>query len=159
MTMTSTSERRLKEKKIGEIINPRLIQAPPTTSVERAVQIMRDNKSAYIVVSDKKRVVGMFTESDLTQKILNKPVDWTRPISDFMSEDPVVLRQDDTVGRAVDLMAEQDFYHIPLVNEKQQLVNVLSVRTLVRFLAEFYPGEVYNLPPNPHQIAEQREGG
>jgi CBS domain-containing protein len=47
--MSSTSERRLKEKKIGEIINPRLIQAPPTTSIERAVEIMRENNSAYIV--------------------------------------------------------------------------------------------------------------
>jgi CBS domain-containing protein len=70
-----------------------------------------------------------------------------------------VLRQDDTVGRAVDMMAENDFYHIPLVNEKQELVNVLSVRTLVRWLAEFYPGEVYNLPPNPHQVAPTQEGG
>lgn len=157
--MTSTSERQLKDKKIGEIINPRLIQAPPTTTIERAVEIMRENKSAYLVISEKKRVVGMFTESDLAQKIINKGVEWNRTLSDFMSDDPLVLREDDTVGRAVDLMAEHDFYHIPLVNEKQQLVNVLSVRTLVRFLAEFYPGEVYNIPPNPHQIASQAEGG
>jgi CBS domain-containing protein len=157
--MTSTSERRLKEKKIGEIINPRLIQATPAISVERAVEIMRENNSAYIVIADKKRVVGMFTESDLSQKILNKDVDWARPVSEFMSLDPVVLRQDDTVGHAIDLMAEYDCYHIPLVNEKQELVNVLSVRTLVRFLAEFYPAEVYNIPPNPHQIASRAEGG
>ena len=101
----------------------------------------------------------MFTESDVAQKIVNKNVDWNRPIREFMSDEPVVLRPDDTVGRAVDFMAENDFYHIPLVNEKQELVNVLSVRTLVRFLAEFYPGEVYNIPPNPHQIASQAEGG
>jgi CBS domain-containing protein len=157
--MANASERRLKEKKIGEIINPRLIQAPPTTSVERAVQVMRDNKSAYIVVSDKKRVVGMFTESDVTRKILGKNIDEKRPVRDFMTPDPVVLRQDDPVGRAVDLMAENDFYHIPLVNEKQELINVLSVRTLIRFLAEFYPGEVYNIPPNPHQVAPTAEGG
>lgn len=157
--MSPSSERRLKDKKIGEIINPRLIQAPPNTSIERAVEMMRENKSAYLVISDKKRVVGMFTESDVAQKIINKNVDWSLPIRDFMSENPVVLRPDDTVGRAVDCMAEYDFYHIPLVNEKQELVNVLSVRTLVRFLAEFYPGEVYNIPPNPHQIASQREGG
>lgn len=157
--MSSPSERRLKDKKIGEIVNPRLIQAPPSTTIERAVEMMRENKSAYIVVSEKKRVVGMFTESDLAQKIINKKVDWNRPIREFMSDEPVVLRPDDTVGRAVDFMAENDFYHIPLVNEKQELVNVLSVRTLVRFLAEFYPGEVYNIPPNPHQIASQAEGG
>jgi CBS domain-containing protein len=55
-------------------------------------------------------------------------------------------------------MAERGFYHIPLVLNKQ-LTGILSVRTLIRFLAEFYPAEVYNLPPNPHQIMATPEGG
>jgi CBS domain-containing protein len=76
-----------------------------------------------------------------------------------MSANPLVLQPTDTVGRAVDLMAENDIYHVPLVNEHQELVNVLSVRTLIRFLAEFYPGEVYNIPPNPHQVHHTAEGG
>ncbi len=157
--MPAKPERRLKEKKIGEIINPRLIQAPPDISIKQAVEMMRENRSAYILVAEARRVVGVFTESDVVRKILGRDVDWSRPIRDFMTTDPLVLRQDDTVGRAVDMMAENDFYHIPLVNEKQELVNVLSVRTLVRWLAEFYPGEVYNLPPNPHQVAPTQEGG
>jgi CBS domain-containing protein len=155
--MASPAAQRLKDKRIGEVVNPRLIQSSPDISVQRAVELMRENKSAYIVVADNRRVVGMFTESDVTRKILGKNVDEKRPVRDFMTKDPIVLRQDDTVGRAVDLMAENDFYHIPLVNEKQELINVLSVRTLVRFLAEFYPGEVYNIPPNPHQVAPTAE--
>jgi len=157
--MASPAAQRLKDKRIGEVVNPRLIQSSPDISVQRAVELMRENKSAYIVVADNRRVVGMFTESDVTRKIIGKNVDEKRPVRDFMTKDPIVLRQDDTVGRAVDLMAENDFYHIPLVNEKQELINVLSVRTLVRFLAEFYPGEVYNIPPNPHQVAPTAEGG
>jgi CBS domain-containing protein len=157
--MPTPSERRLKDKKIGEIINPRLIQSPPDISVDRAIELMRENKSTYLVVAEAKRVVGIFTESDVARKILNTQVDTRRPVRDFMTANPLVLRQDDPVGRAVDLMADNDVYHIPLVNEKQELVNVLSVRTLVRFLAEFYPGEVYNIPPNPHQVAHTAEGG
>ena len=149
----------LKEKKIGDIINPRLIQAPPDISVKRAVEFMRENLSAYIVVAENKKVVGMFTESDVIWKILEKDVDWKKPIRDFMTKNPVVLTPNDSVGQAIDLMAEHRFYHIPLVNDKKELTGVLSVRTLVRFLAEFYPAEVYNLPPNPHQIMQTPEGG
>lgn len=159
MAPTDPSKRLLKEKRISEVINPRLIQVAPDISVQRAVELMRENKSAYLVVAEGKKVVGMFTESDVAKKILLKSVDWKRPIRDFMSADPVVLRPDDSVGRAVDLMAENDIYHVPLVNEKQELVNVLSVRTLIRFLAEFYPGEVFNIPPNPHQVMPTPEGG
>lgn len=157
--MSAKTDRRLKEKPIGEVVNPRLIQAPADISVQRAVELMRENASSYLVVADGKRVVGMFTESDVTRKLLADKSSWNRPIRDFMSPDPLVLRLDDSVGRAVDLMADNDIYHVPLVNEKQELVNVLSVRTLIRFLAEFYPGEVYNLPPNPHQVHRTAEGG
>jgi CBS domain-containing protein len=151
----------LKEKRISDVINPRLIQAPPDISVTRALDFMRENQSAYIVVAENKKVVGMFTETDVIQKVLEGEGDagWKKPIRDFMTKNPVVLRPDDTVGRAIDLMAEHSFYHIPLVNERQELTGVLSVRTLVRFLAEFYPAEVYNLPPDPHQVMKTAEGG
>ncbi len=157
--MGAPAAQRLKDKRIGEVVNPRLIQAPPDISLKRAIDLMRESKSAYIVVAEGRRVVGMFTESDVARKILGKNIDEKRPVRDFMTPDPIVLRQDDPVGRAVDLMAENDFYHIPLVNEKQELVNVRSVRTLIRFLAEFDPGEIYNIPPNPHQVAPTAEGG
>lgn len=155
----SPTDKLLKEKRISEVVNPRLIQAPSATTVADAVRLMRENQSAYIVVADGKRVVGMFTESDLTQKILGQDADWKRPIRDFMTTKPMVLRPDDAVGKAIDLMAEFSFYHIPLVDEKQELTGVLSVRTLIRFLAEFYPGEVYNLPPDVHQVMHTAEGG
>ncbi len=152
-------DRLLKEKKISDIVNPRLIQAPPDISVKRAIEFMRENQSAYIVVADNKKVVGIFTETDVMQKVLERKIDWRKPIRQFMTKNPSVLRPGDTVGRAIDLMAENNFYHIPLVNEKNELVGVLSVRTLIRFLAEFYPAEVYNLPPNLHQIMLTPEGG
>lgn len=152
-------DRLLKEKKISDIVNPRLIQAPPDISVKRAVEFMRENQSAYIVVAENKKVVGILTETDVIQKILEKKIDWRKPIKLFMTKAPSVLRPGDTVGQAIDLMAEHNFYHIPLVNDKKELVGVLSVRTLIRFLAEFYPAEVYNLPPNLHQVMMTPEGG
>lgn len=154
-----TAAKTLKEKRISEIVNPRLIQAPSATAIKDALNLMRSEQSAYIVVADGKKVVGMFTETDVARKVLGKKIDLSRPIKDVMTPDPMVLRPDDAVGKAIDLMAEFSFYHIPLVNERQELVGVLSVRTLIRFLAEFYPAEVYNLPPNLHQVAETAEGG
>lgn len=154
-----SSSKLLKEKKISEIINTRMIQAPATASVAEALDLMRRETSLYLVVVKGKTAVGIFTETDFIQKILGKGVDLKRPIADFMTKDPLALRPDDTVGKAIDLMAERGFYHVPLVDEKKDLAGILSVRTVIRFLAEFYPAEVYNLPPNPHQVAQTAEGG
>ncbi len=149
----------LREKKIYQIVNPKLVQAPPDIMIEDALKLMQENKSGYIVIAKNQKAVGIFTENDVVLKILERNVDFKRPVSEFMQKDPQVLKMTDEVGTAIDLMGQGNSYHIPLVDEKGSLVNVLSVRTLIRFLSEFYPTEVYNLPPRHDQIMATPEGG
>lgn len=149
----------LKQKRIEEVINPRLVQSTPDITIREAVEIMQSNRSSYIVIAKNKKVKGIITEVDITRKVLGKDVDWNKPVSDFMATDPICLKPTDLVKRAIDIMGEQRWYHIPLVDDKGDLVNVLSVRSLIRFLAEFYPQEVYNLPPVPDQVIKTQEGG
>jgi CBS domain-containing protein len=150
----------LKEKKIYQIINPKCVTTHPDVSVKQAIVIMQENKSGYIVVAENNQCVGVFTETDVARKILGKKeVNWSAPIRDFMTPKPHVLSPNDPVGKAIDLMGDNRFYHVPLVDSKGNLTGVLSVRTLIRFLAEFYPNEVFNLPPDPNQVMTQPEGG
>ena len=149
----------LKEKKIYQIVNPRLVQAPPTISVKQAIEHMQKERAGYMVIAENGKPVGIFTETDVVRNVLEKEVDWNRSVREFMTPNPVVLKPEDTVGEAIDVMGSHRFYHIPLVDEKGNLVNVISVRTLIRFLAEFYPAEVLNLPPVPNQVMETQEGG
>lgn len=156
---SKSPETLIRQTKISEITNPKLVQAPPETSVKDAIALMQANKAGYIVVAKNKKVVGIFTETDVVQKILEKDVNWKDPISKYMTKDPLCLKPTDLVGTAIDIMGEKRLYHIPLIDDDRNLVNVLSVRTLIRFLGEFYPQEVYNLPPRPDQIMETPEGG
>lgn len=149
----------LHETKIYEMINRRLVQAGPDISLSAAIEIMQQKKSGYIVIADGKKVSGIITEVDLVRKVLAKGEDLNQPVRKFMTPDPKVLMPEDPVGKAVDLMGQNRFYHIPLVNEKQELTGVVSVRSIIRFLSELYPTEIYNLPPNPDQIVETAEGG
>ena len=156
---TKSVDTLIKQTKIGEIINPRLVQATPEMKVKDGIALMQADKAGYIVVAKNKKVVGIFTETDVVQKILDRDVNWEDPIHKYMTQDPFVLKPSDSVGKAIELMGQHRFYHIPLVDDAGNLVNVLSVRTLIRFLAEFYPQEIYNLPPRSNQIMETPEGG
>ena len=149
----------LRDIKIHQIANPRLVQAPGDISVQCAVELMQEKRSGYIIIAENNKVVGIFTETDVMMQILNKEIDWNRPVKDFMVTAPKVLSPQDPVGAAIDLMSQYSFYHIPLVGKDGELSGVLSVRSLIRFLSDFYPTEVHNLPPNPDQIVETEEGG
>lgn len=155
-----TVEALVKEKKISDIVNPKIVQAGPDITLKQALQIMQENKSGYIVVAKNKKLVGVFTETDVMQKVLCEKVDWNKPVTEYMQITPSLsLNINGSVGEAVDLMGAKQIYHIPLINDKKELINVLSVRTLIRFLSEFYPTEIYNLPPDPAQVMKTAEGG
>jgi CBS domain-containing protein len=152
-------EQVLKDKKILEIVSTKLVQAGPDVTVEKAIALMNKKKSGYVVIAKGKQVLGVFTETNLVQKILEQDVSWKSLAKEHMTTEVKVLTMQDSVGTAIDLMGRFNMYYIPLVDEKKSLVNVLSVRTLIRFLAAFYPAEVYNLPPRPDQISTSPEGG
>ena len=149
----------LKETKIHQILRPKLLMALPTTPLQEAVDLMRVEKSGYLVIVDEhSKLVGMFTEREVLMKAMVKGVSWTSPVSQFMRTDLHTLKKSDTVGEALAMMSKFSVRHVALMDEYGQVSGILSIRTIVSFLAELFPKEILNLPPRP-QIHETAEGG
>jgi CBS domain-containing protein len=55
-------------------------------------------------------------------------------------------------------MQEGGYRHLPVVNEVGRPVGVLSVKQIVHYLVEHFPTTIYNLPPDPTVIPQEREG-
>ncbi len=75
-----------------------------------------------------------------------------------MTPDPKTVRVTASVQSAVELMAREGYRHVPVTGEAGEPVGVLSVKDVVRYLAEYFPAKVYNLPPTPDQAQPAREG-
>lgn len=156
---TKSVKELLEEKKVYQVPKGEPIYASPDVSVQEAIEIMQEEHHGYLVLVEKKKVVGIFTETDVSRKILDEKIDLNSPVSQLMTSNPVSITREDSVGKAISLMGEYRVYHLPIVDDKGHLEEVLSVRALIRFLAEFYPTEIYNLPPDPDKIVETAEGG
>ena len=157
---TKTIEEILRETKIYQILRPKLVTALPGITLQEALDLMRKEKSGYIVVADQHlKVVGMFTEREVLMNVLHKGVLLSEPMSKYMRTDVHTLKKTDTVGNAIQAMNKFSIRHIPLVDELDQMNGVLSIRTVVTFLSELFPTEVFNLPPKADQIHETVEGG
>lgn len=149
----------LKSTRIHQILRPKLVMALPSASLQEAVDLMRNEKSGYVIVADEhSKIVGMFTEREVLMKAMVRGVSWKEPVSKFMRTDVHTLKKSDTVGDAIHAMEKFSIRHVPLVDEYGQVNGILSIRTIVSFLAELFPKEVLNLPPRP-QIHETVEGG
>lgn len=154
-----TIEEMLKETKIYQILRPNLWHSLPSITVREAIEIMQRAKAGYLVIADEHmKILGMFTERDVLMKVLKKGVSLDDKVEKHMKKGVRSLSKSDTVGAAINLMNEDSVRHVPLVDEYGQLTGVLSIRTIVTFLAELFPTEIFNLPPKP-QIHETVEGG
>ena len=159
MPPTRNIEDVLKDTKIHQILRPKLLMALPSASLQEVVDLMHVEKSGYVVIVDEhSKLVGMFTEREVLMKAMQKGVVWINPVSQFMRTDLHTLKKSDTVGEALAMMSKFSVRHVPLVDEYGQVNGILSIRTIVGFLAELFPKEILNLPPRP-QIHETAEGG
>lgn len=157
---TKTIEEILNQTKIYQILRPKLVTASPDITLQEALDRMRQEKAGYIVLADHHlKVVGMFTERDVLMKVLKKGVSLSEPVEKYMRKNPKTLSKTDNLETAIRTMEEESVRHIPLVDELGQMNGVLSIRTVVNFLAELFPTEVFNLPPKADQIHETVEGG
>ena len=72
--------------------------------------------------------------------------------------DPVTLRGNDTVGKAIGLMSTGGFRRLPIVDGEGKIQGVLKVSGILHYLVEHFPKVVYTLPPAPHHKTVTREG-
>lgn len=150
----------LKDTRIYQILRPKLVTAGPQITLQEALDIMHHERAGYIVIADEHlKVVGLFTERDVLMNVLKKGVSLSESVTKYMHVNPPTLSKKNTIGEAVDFMFENNLRHVPLVDELGQLNGILSIRTVVNFLAELFPTEVFNLPPKSDQIHETVEGG
>jgi CBS domain containing-hemolysin-like protein len=48
--------------------------------------------------------------------------------------------------------------HLPVVDEDDRPLGIVSVKRIIHYLVEHYPAAVYNLPPEHAVISHEREG-
>ena len=93
-------------------------------------------------------------------KVLGKRLNFqTEIVKTFMTKNPFRLRMNDPLAYALNLMVDGGFRHVPIVDDKDRTVGLISMQDVVNHLANFFYDEVMNLPPKPLRIQTQREGG
>jgi len=127
-------------------------------TVGEAVVLMREQEAGCVLVCDnQRRLVGIFTERDLLRRVMANALPLTTPVSHVMTPNPVVIDPKEPIGNAIRRMEEGGYRNLPIVNDGEP-VGVVSVKQIVHYLVEHYSGTVYNLPPDPGAVQQEREG-
>ncbi len=118
-------------KIIPDVVNEQtLYKLPPSALVREAAKIMGGNKVSAILVTEDDRLVGIFTERDLTARVVAIGLDPDRTaLSQVMTPRPDVLAPDDSPLNALELMRLRRYRHLPVVDQGR-IVGMVSIRDL-----------------------------
>ncbi len=126
----------LLQRPLGELATDRYIEVPPDRSIREMVRTWQEGGHHCAVVVAEGAIVGIFTERDLLQKLAN---DYdalaNAPVRDFMTRDPVTLKDDVPVAFAMNRMMVGGYRHIP-VERDGRLTGIVSVRDILAYLGK-----------------------
>lgn len=131
----------LLQKKSGSVVS---IKANKT--VEDAIQEMGRNKISALIVTEKERTVGIFTERDVVRcYIANSGKNFGDVVlRDAMTKNVIVAEQDDDISSIMSIMVEKNIRHLPVI-EKGKVIGMLSIRDIIQTQVKNLTAEIHYL--------------
>ena len=120
---------------VSSLVKRLPVSVSPDTSVREAARIMYDNGVGSVIVVVEGKPVGVFTERDLL-KLVATGVSLDARIEGVMSKNVITVKTGDSIIKAATLMSENRIRHLPVVDEKGELVGVISIRDIVDYLGK-----------------------
>jgi CBS domain-containing protein len=116
--------------KCGDVMTREPACCEPGDSIQRAAQLMKteDVGSLPVVESGASRtLVGIITDRDIAVKVVaeGRPAQ-TASVRDAMTQNPVTVREDDDVNRALSAMADRKVRRIPVVDADGRLCGIIA---------------------------------
>ena len=116
--------------KCGDVMTREPACCEPGDTIVRAAEVMKTEDVGAVPVVDSQAgqmLVGIITDRDIVVKVLaaGRAVDGAS-VRDAMTQNPVTVREEDDVNRALSAMADRKVRRIPVVDENGNLRGIIA---------------------------------
>ncbi len=84
------------------------------TSCRDAVLTMAEADTSCAFVMARSDIIGIFTEHDVTHRVVRSPDRWDQPVENFMTSNPSVVNGDRSAMDGLRIMTERYFRNLPV---------------------------------------------
>tara|TARA_A100001011_G_scaffold160423_1_gene168839 strand:+ start:5474 stop:5998 length:525 start_codon:yes stop_codon:yes gene_type:complete len=114
---------------------PRPITFKKNDSVAKAVKTMSEkNYGSVVIVDNQSKVIGICTERDVLIKLVNKKLNAEKTkISEIMTENPRVGKEDDEVLSWLRTMSNDRFRRLPVVDNQGRIKAIFTQGDFVSY--------------------------
>jgi CBS domain-containing protein len=105
-----------------------VITANPNMSVKQTIKTLNEKHIGCVVAIDNnKKCIGIFTERDAI-RLVAENVQLDQSLDKVMTKNIITLQEDTSINEARNIISTHKVRHLPLVNKKDELTGLLSVR-------------------------------
>ena len=128
--------------KIKEIMSSPIYVVSPDETVARARNLMLRHKIGKLVIVDGKEPIGIVTKKDISRRLDQAEPQWRRrpidniPIKKVMTEGLITIFPDATPKQLAELMSENKISGLPVVNNKNEAIGIVTKWDLIRYFSE-----------------------
>ncbi|MGH3104308.1 MAG: CBS domain-containing protein [Gaiellaceae bacterium] len=115
---------------ISDVMRREFITVAPEDTLGEVAQKMVDLNTGSAVVKDFGRLIGILTERDLLKAMAGRVHTSDARVREWMTADPITAAPEMSVDEAAQIMLDNGFRHIPVV-ERDGVVGVVSLRQAV----------------------------
>jgi CBS domain-containing protein len=120
---------------------------------------MRENGGRSALIIRDEKLIGIFTERDVMNRVVVNPDKLDGPVDEVMTAQLVTVLPDTSAADALWLMDDHHFRNLPVVDRQGRILGDMTYAAIIQYLAARYPVEVQNRPPQPEQYPSKAEGG
>ena len=120
--------------KVRDLPPDRLLSVDPNSKLADVAREMRMNDQDSVAVMDDGMLVGIITERDLVRAIADGLNPKEAAAAIIMTVDPATVTADEDVSVVAVKMMRLGIRHLPVVNDKDEPVGLVSARSLVGLL-------------------------
>jgi CBS domain-containing protein len=111
----------------------RAVAIQPRANALEAAEMMVNEGIGAMVVLDGGRLVGIISERDIVGRVVAKRRDPEKTlVSDVMTGNVLTITDDHSIDRALEIMHQHKFRHLPLIDARGVVIGMVSMRALLR---------------------------
>ena len=116
---------------LKEIMTGQVFTTTSDAPVAQVAASMLKGRFGSAIVMDGSWLSGIFTERDVLRAAASGSDLTSSPVSEWMTNDPVIADADMDADEATEIMMSRGFRHLPVV-EGKTLIGIVSLRDILR---------------------------
>jgi CBS domain-containing protein len=121
-----------KVRNILEAKGRAVFSVEPTVMVLKAIELMCEKNIGGLLILEKGKLAGIFTERDYARKLILKgKSSKDTPIGELMTPNPFTVTPDSSIDDCMKLMTDKFIRHLPVM-ENGELIGMISIGDVVR---------------------------